>query len=236
MPSRQLAPSCSAAERSMTTHPFIVMRFTGAPVLAMRPANIHFDLMRSFLAAAFAFALLVAFCASGTEQALARSKRHSRQPSVPSIAMDDTGTPIIMQGLQPARRAVGKAGGMTKEATKEAKRHVRIPHGSPGFIPPISSQGPLPRTPQLIGQARAAAPPTTRLPSATLAPRSRSSISRFSSTRASATIPPTATPTFATISTTGRRAWHDIVIAGLIPHIVWVQDMEERRAAYAEAL
>jgi hypothetical protein len=141
----------------MTTHPSIVMRFTSAPVLAMRPANIHFDLMRSFLAAAFAFALLVAFCASGAEQALARSKRHSRQPSVPSIAVDDTGTPIIMQGLQPARRAVAERREMTKEATKEAKRHVQIPHGSPGFIPPISSQGPLPRTP-LIGQAPAAAP------------------------------------------------------------------------------
>jgi hypothetical protein len=138
----------------LTAHPFIVMRFTGAPVLAMRPANIHFDLI---LAAAFAFALLVAFCASGAEQALARSKRHSRQPSVPSIAVDDTGTPIIMQGLQPARRAVAERREMTKEATKEAKRHVRIPHGSPGFIPPISSQGPLPRTP-LIGQAPAATP------------------------------------------------------------------------------
>jgi hypothetical protein len=131
-------------------------------------ANIHFRLMRSYLASVFAFALLLAFCAAGAEQAWARSKRHSPQPSVPSMAVDDTGTPIIMQGLQPARRAVEGRPQATKETTKEAKRYVHIPHGSPGFIPPISSQGPLPRTP-LIGQAPAAAPynpPPVRNPSA----------------------------------------------------------------------
>ena len=116
--------------------------------------------MRSYLSASFAFALVLAFCDSGAEQAFARSKRHRAQPSVPSLVVDDTGTPIIMQGLQPARA--------TKEATKESERYVRIPHGSPGFIPPISSQAPLPRTP-LIGQAPATAPynpPPIRNPSA----------------------------------------------------------------------
>jgi hypothetical protein len=124
--------------------------------------------MRSSLAAAFAFALLLGFCASEPEQALARSKKHSPPPSVPSLAVDDTGTPIIMQGLQPARRTVVGRPPATNEATREAKRHVHIPHGSPGFIPPISSMGPLPRTP-LIGQAPAAAPynpPPIRNPSA----------------------------------------------------------------------
>jgi hypothetical protein len=78
--------------------------------------------------------------------------------------VDEHGTPIIMQGLQPAR---GAAAGRP-HVDKEAKRRVHIPHGSPGFIPPISSMGPLPRTP-LIGQAPAAAPynpPPVRNPSA----------------------------------------------------------------------
>ncbi len=69
------------------------------------------------------------------------------------MAVDDGGTPIIMQGLERPRRAVaGKQPG-----AKEAERRVHIPHGSPGFIPPVSSMGPFPRTP-LIGQAPAAAP------------------------------------------------------------------------------
>jgi hypothetical protein len=134
----------------------------------MLPTNIHVSVMRSYLSAAFAFALVVAFSDCGVEQAFARSKRHSAQPSVPSMVVDDTGTPIIMQGLSPARRAVTGRRQATKEATKEAEHHVHIPHGSPGFIPPISSQGPLPRTP-LIGQAPAAAPynpPPIRNPSA----------------------------------------------------------------------
>jgi hypothetical protein len=84
------------------------------------------------------------------------------------MVVDDTGTPIIMQGLQPARRVVTGRRKATKEATKEAERHVHILHDSPGFIPPISSQAPLPRTP-LIGQAPAVAPynpPAIRNPSA----------------------------------------------------------------------
>jgi hypothetical protein len=86
---------------------------------------------------------------------------------MPSRVVDDAGTPIIMQGLQPARRAVTARRKATKEPAKEAERHVHIPHGSPGFIPPISSQAPLPRTP-LIGQAPAAPynPPPIRNPSA----------------------------------------------------------------------
>ena len=132
----------------------------------MPPTNVHVNVMRSYLSAAFAFPLVLAFCDSGAEQAFARSKRHSAQP-VPSMVVDDTGTPIIMQGLQPARRAVTARRKATKEPAKEAERHVHIPHGSPGFIPPISSQAPLPRTP-LIGQAPAAPynPPPIRNPSA----------------------------------------------------------------------
>jgi len=121
----------------------------------MPPTNVHVNVMRSYLSAAFAFPLVLAFCDSGAEQAFARSKRHSAQP-VPSMVVDDTGTPIIMQGLPLARRVATGRRKVTKEATKETERHVHIPHGSPGFIPPISSQGPLPRTP-LIGQAPATA-------------------------------------------------------------------------------
>jgi hypothetical protein len=123
--------------------------------------------MRPFLSAAFAFALLLAFGVSGPEQASARAKKYSaKSMPAPSIAVDDTGTPIIMQGLAPARRSVPDRSRVTKEAEQE--RHVRIPHGSPGFIPPSSSMTPLPRTP-LLGQAPAAAPynpPPVRNPSA----------------------------------------------------------------------
>jgi len=134
----------------------------------MPPTNVHVNVMRSYLSAAFAFPLVLAFCDSGAEQAFARSKRHRAQPSVPSMVVDDTGTPIIMQGLPLARRVATGRRKVTKEATKETERHVHIPHGSPGFIPPISSQGPLPRTP-LIGQAPATAPynpPPIRNPAA----------------------------------------------------------------------
>jgi hypothetical protein len=114
--------------------------------------------MRPFLSAAFTVALFLAFCASGPEQALARSKKQSPESvPVPSMAVDDTGTPIIMQGLQPARPAAAGRPHAPKQAKEAEQRHVHIPPGSPGFIPPISSMGPLPRTP-LIGQAPAAAP------------------------------------------------------------------------------
>ncbi len=58
-----------------------------------------------------------------------------------------------MQGLERPRSAAEAK----RRSTKEPKRYVKIPHGSPGFIPPNSSMGPLPRTP-LLGQAPAVAP------------------------------------------------------------------------------
>jgi hypothetical protein len=123
--------------------------------------------MRPVLTAAVAFAVLLFFCGFGAEQAWARVKKQDSS-SAPDLTVDDTGTPIIMQGLRPAGRAVTGPRQPRKEPSKEAKRHVKIPRGSASFVPPISSVNPLPRTP-LIGQAPATAPynpPPVRNPSA----------------------------------------------------------------------
>src|SRR5262245_44739013 len=82
-----------------------------------------------------AIALAVALCACGANQALARSKKQTADPPVPSLSMDD-GTPIIMQGL--ALERAKKRPGATDEGrhTRRVSRPISIPRGSSTFVPP----------------------------------------------------------------------------------------------------
>jgi hypothetical protein len=94
-----------------------------------------------------ALGLVLAFCASGAEEASARSQKHRMDSlTVPSIPVDATGTPIIMQGLERPKSAVEDRHHGRNEA-KEAKRPVHIPRGSASLVPAGSSS--LPRTPSL---------------------------------------------------------------------------------------
>jgi len=70
--------------------------------------NIYFQDMSSSALKAFSVGLVLIICAFGPGQASARSKKHRpvRPPSVPSIMVDETGTPIIMQGLQRSKRTI----------------------------------------------------------------------------------------------------------------------------------
>jgi hypothetical protein len=105
---------------------------------------------------AFALGLVLVFCAFGDEQVSARSKKHRlvEPSSVPSIMVDETGTPVIMQGLKQSKRAIQDR----RYANKQAERRVNIPRGSATFIPPVASGGGLPRTPSLAVQPPAVAP------------------------------------------------------------------------------
>ena len=94
-----------------------------------------------------ALGLVLVFCASGAEQASARSqKQRFDSLTVPSIPVDATGTPVIMQGLEQPKRAVEDRRHGRNEP-KEAKRPVHIPRGSASLVPAGSSS--LPRTPSL---------------------------------------------------------------------------------------
>jgi hypothetical protein len=106
------------------------------------------------MARAFALGLVLVFCTFGAEEASSRSKKHRLEPlSVPSIMVDETGTPVIMQGLEGPKRAIqGRP-----HTNKEAERRVNIPRGSANFVPPVFSMGGLPRTPLLV-QPSAVAP------------------------------------------------------------------------------
>jgi hypothetical protein len=91
--------------------------------------------------------LVLVVCVSGAEQASARSQKHRFDSlTVPSIPVDATGTPVIMQGLERATKAVEDRHHGHKEV-KEAKRPVYIPRGSASLVPAGSSS--LPRTPSL---------------------------------------------------------------------------------------
>ena len=121
---------------------------------------------------AFATSLLLVSCAFGAQQSSAAPKKQRLDSlPAPSIMVDET--PIIMQGLKRPQRAIqgrrntGKDVEHTNkkeaERQKEAERHVKIPRGSAGYVPPA----PLPRTP-LLGQAPAASaynPPPVSNPS-----------------------------------------------------------------------
>ena len=112
--------------------------------------------MRLSPSKAFALGLALVVSAFGAEQASARPKKHRpvKPPSVPSIMVDETGTPIIMQGLERPKRATRDR----RYTSKQAERRLYIPRGSATFIPPISSVGGLPRTPSLSVQPPAIAP------------------------------------------------------------------------------
>ena len=70
--------------------------------------NIYFQDMSSSALKAFSVALVLVICAFEPEQASARSKKHRsvRPPTVPSIMVDEAGTPIIMQGLERPKRTI----------------------------------------------------------------------------------------------------------------------------------
>ena len=123
--------------------------------LAPQLTNTYFKNMSLSASKAFAVGLVLVSFAFGAEQALARARKHRPvEPfSVPSIMVDETGTPIIMQGLKRPKRAIQDR----RYTSKQAERRVYIPRGSATFIPPISSVG-LPRTPSLTVQPPAVAP------------------------------------------------------------------------------
>ena len=94
-----------------------------------------------------ALGLVLVFCAAGAGQASARSQKHRLDSlTVPSIPVDATGTPIIMQGLERPKSAVEDRHHGRNEP-KEAKRPVHIPRGSASLVPAGPST--LPRTPSL---------------------------------------------------------------------------------------
>jgi hypothetical protein len=127
-------------------------KFRLAPPLT----NIYLHGMSLSASKAFALGLVLVFCAFGGEQVSARSKKHRlvEPSSVPSIMVDETGTPVIMQGLKRPKRAIQDR----RYANKQAERRVNIPRGSATFIPPVASGGGLPRTPSLAVQPPAVAP------------------------------------------------------------------------------
>ena len=86
-----------------------------------------------------ALGLVLVFCASGAEQASARSqKQRFDSLIVPSLPVDATGTPVIMPGLERPTKAVEER----HHGRKEAKRPVYIPRGSASLVPAGSSSLP----------------------------------------------------------------------------------------------
>src|SRR3974377_140154 len=78
--------------------------------------NICLQGMRSSLSKAFALGVVLVFCSFGTDQASARYRKPRLHPSsVPSIMVDETGTPIIMQGLERPKRAIREKRHVKKE-------------------------------------------------------------------------------------------------------------------------
>jgi hypothetical protein len=108
--------------------------------------------LSSFWLQILVLGLVLAFCALGGGQASARSQKHHFDSlTVPSIPVDATGTPVIMQGLERPTKAVEDR----HHGRKEAKRPVYIPRGSASLVPAGPSG--LPRTP-LLGPPLAVTP------------------------------------------------------------------------------
>jgi hypothetical protein len=108
--------------------------------------------LSSFRLQILALGLVLAFCALGAGQASARSQKHHFDSlTVPSIPVDATGTPVIMQGPERPTKAVEDR----HHGRKEAKRPVYIPRGSASLVPAGPSG--LPRTP-LLGPPLAVTP------------------------------------------------------------------------------
>src|SRR6202045_373837 len=189
----------------------------GAPLRLVLPlTNTYLVGMRLSPSKALAVVLVLVFCAFGAEQASAASKKQPLDgSSVPNIMVDE-GTPIIMQGLErPKRASQGRRDTSKETERKTTERHIKIPRGSAGFVPPPSRRVGS-RVRPCWGRRRLPLR-TTRLPSATPASGLVNSISLFNLTRAWGTIPPTATPTCATISTDNRSRGVIQPIAGPLP-------------------
>ncbi len=90
---------------------------------------------------AFALCLVMVLCAGPAETAFARSKKiRSDQLSVPSIMKDESGTPIIMKGLQLPRTRLRE----NDRPKGQAERPTNVPRGSATYVPPS-----VPSPPQL---------------------------------------------------------------------------------------
>jgi hypothetical protein len=84
--------------------------------------------------------------AANAAQASVRSKKHRLDPpSVPSIMVNETGMPVIMQGLERPKRAIQDR----HHTNNEAERRVNIPRGSA----PVSSVGGFPKISSGLGFA-----------------------------------------------------------------------------------
>jgi len=135
-----------AAAATGTPSPCLLGWLSHRLLLALLLPNTHFARMR--LAPSplqiLALGLVLAFCASGAEQASARSQKHRFDSlTVPSLPVDATGTPVIMQGLERRKNVVEDR----HHGRKEAKRPVYVPRGSASLVPAGTPS--LPRTPSL---------------------------------------------------------------------------------------
>jgi hypothetical protein len=94
-------------------------------------------------------ALAAHFALAMGESASARAKKHRERPaptverSTLPVTLDESGTPIIVQGQRPARTA--------DHPNERAERTRTIPRGSSTYLPPVRSPSPpsLPLQPAL---------------------------------------------------------------------------------------
>jgi hypothetical protein len=142
-------PKCMLAAQFATMRPLATN-----PVRSHRARRITMKKSLGIFALAFVIIAPALTQAADAAQASARSKKHRLEPAyVSSIIKDETGTPVIMQGLERPKRAIGNR----HHTNKEARRRVSIPRGSAYFILPVSSVGGLPQTP-LMGPPLGVAP------------------------------------------------------------------------------
>jgi hypothetical protein len=105
-----------------------------------------------FAASAFALALVFIFA----EQAAAAPNKHRVEAlPVPSMMVDETGTPVIKQGLERPKGATQDR--HRHHTNRSADRRLNTPRGSPTFVLPVAETQGLPRTPLLV-QPPAVAP------------------------------------------------------------------------------
>jgi hypothetical protein len=84
--------------------------------------------------------LALVVCAGGAEPAWARVRKHPIEHLVvPSIPRDESGTPIIMQGLP-------KASARERHAKEPAARIGKLPRSAPSLLPSGPTVGVAPRS------------------------------------------------------------------------------------------
>jgi hypothetical protein len=116
--------------------------------LALALGDAYFTGMSLLLSKALTLGLAVVFCACVVEPSLARSKKQPVEPVVPSIMVDEGGTPIIMQGLERAKRRPVQE---DQDQPKRADRPIKIPRGSSAYVPPsVPSPSGGPPSPTLL--------------------------------------------------------------------------------------